>query len=544
MKAKQKKKEAAAAVTEVFSTVPLGKILAETNREHGGMGNIDVLTESIRRHGLANPPTVVETDAGFYRIVAGRRRIAAVLSLGWQEVAVKILSGADEERLEAIALSENVNRLEMHPLDEAETFRRQLEGGKSVKDVAACYDRTPSAITHRIRLCGLTDEVKKMFREGAVTLNAASLLSSLLPADQVKFAEKYKGKKPSGWDVVEFIRRAHNCGLEHIADSECEICKNRTHNSDPGLFEEFGTLTDVCFDTACYERKWKALIASLIAGAGGKPTENILIFHYAMPVFYPKKSETIKLGGTEYSILPWNNYAVSETDKKTKANTAWSVGLDENRKVEVKRVSYKPHVPQNYSGRDDTPEEQVKSYGVDQAFGGLPEEEQKELAVKTASKYKWASEFRHEVIERLLRRIVDKRLAEGIRENTAELYLEDKFSGCDYPDTIYKQFTDGRDKEIFDAVFGGTYTKFSDFSGPPELQKMFLFLTAARLKAHDLPDIFSDDADGGEWDEEVEESLFWKFTRIGRDEYYAMVKETIAEVITEAAESTEAAYVS
>jgi hypothetical protein len=96
MKAKQKKKEAASAVTEVFSTVPLDKILAETNREHGGMGNIDVLTESIRRHGLANPPTVVETGTGFYRIVAGRRRIAAVLSLGWKEITVKILSGADE----------------------------------------------------------------------------------------------------------------------------------------------------------------------------------------------------------------------------------------------------------------------------------------------------------------------------------------------------------------------------------------------------------------------------------------------------------------
>jgi hypothetical protein len=95
---------------ETFISVPVGKIISESNRKHGGMGNIDVLAESIKVEGLISPPTVVDCGDGTYRIVAGRRRIEAVRQLKWKEVMVRVVAEADADRLESIGLSENVNR--------------------------------------------------------------------------------------------------------------------------------------------------------------------------------------------------------------------------------------------------------------------------------------------------------------------------------------------------------------------------------------------------------------------------------------------------
>jgi hypothetical protein len=70
---------------ETFTRIPVGKIVSESNRKHGGMGNIDILAESIKTEGLINPPTVADCGDGTYRIVTGRRRIEAVRQLKWKE---------------------------------------------------------------------------------------------------------------------------------------------------------------------------------------------------------------------------------------------------------------------------------------------------------------------------------------------------------------------------------------------------------------------------------------------------------------------------
>ena len=127
---------------ETFTGIPVGKIVSESNRKHGGMGNIEVLAESIKADGLINPPTVVAGEDGTYRVIAGRRRVEAVRHLKWKEVQAHVIEEADADRLEAIGLAENVNRQETHPLDEAETFKKLLEKGVAAEDIAAYYDRT------------------------------------------------------------------------------------------------------------------------------------------------------------------------------------------------------------------------------------------------------------------------------------------------------------------------------------------------------------------------------------------------------------------
>lgn len=171
--------------------ITVENIVSVSDRKHGGAGNIDSLAESIGKHGLIQPVVVKYTGKSSYRLVAGRRRFEAVKQLGWDTIPAIILpQTTKDEDAEAIALAENVNRLDMHPLDEAVHFRNLQDAGMSVKEIAKYYDRSIAGIYHRIRLTDLIDDLKSLFRDGKITLTTASVLSGLSPNIRNGFAKR------------------------------------------------------------------------------------------------------------------------------------------------------------------------------------------------------------------------------------------------------------------------------------------------------------------------------------------------------------------
>ena len=521
---------------ETFTSIPVGKIVLESNRKHGGMGNIEVLAESIKAEGLINPPTAVANEDGAYRIVAGRRRIAAVRQLGWEEVPARVIDEADADRLESIGLAENVNRQEMHPLDEAETFKKLMDRGTAVEDIAAYYDRTAAGIHHRVRLCGLIDGVKEMFRDGKINLSGAALIAGLPAEDQEKFHKKYGEKGANHWDISEFIRKAQRLTLEHIADAECGTCGNRTHNTAPGLFDEYQGLKDVCFDGECYAGKWKKLIAELIAGQPGDTGKKIIL-DQDIPKFLPKNTETVTIAGEEFTLLAHNKHTWSETSRKSKKDTAWLVSIPYGSyKVTVSRAVYKEYKQPGYGSYSSAPADPVKEYLIGQV-PEIREEDRKAVAEKVKAAAASPYRFREEVKQRVLRAVIGKRLREESRENMAAIYLADKFSGPDEnieetEDETILDFTDEDDREIFETVFGPEgIVKISDVPEEPLSEKLFLFLTAASLGTNQVPGL--DDSEE-EW-RDTEKDLFWKFAQMERDEYLRLYRDILAETVKEAA---------
>lgn len=191
----------------------MGDILSVSNRKHGGMGDINLLAESIRELGLIEPLVVIRRDGEPpYRIVAGRRRLEAVKTPGRERAPVVILPEDTTEETEGeIALAENVNRLDTHPLDEAATFKRLFDAGKSVEELAMYYSRSVSGIYHRIRLNNLIDEIKDMFKGGRINITGASALAGLTPARQKEFLEKMpKERDIQPYYIMDFIRSVQN----------------------------------------------------------------------------------------------------------------------------------------------------------------------------------------------------------------------------------------------------------------------------------------------------------------------------------------------
>jgi ParB/RepB/Spo0J family partition protein len=521
----QKRKE------ETFVSIPVGKIVSVSNREHGGMGNIAILAESIKAEGLISPPTVVDCGDGTYRIIAGRRRIEAVRQLKWKEVTARVIDEADADRLESIGLAENVNRQEMSPLDEAELFKRLLDKGTNIKDIAAYYDRSVSGIHHRVRLCDLREELKAMFREGRIALSGAVLLASLPAEDQEKFSKKYGDKSSvSNCEISDFISRAQRFVIAWIADKQCEKCKNRTRNTEPGLFEDIGGLKDVCFDQDCYAGKWKKFIEGLIAKEDILRTENNIILGQAIPNFLPRKTETVTLGEVEYTLLPRQKYNVMETSKKAKKNTAWLITAPYgSTEAKMERVEYAVCERQGYGSYSAPPSDPIKDFLIDEV-SDVAIEDQQAVAEKVKEKYQNYWNLINEVKETLLNTIIAKRIKEENRENLAAVFLIAHRSGEDAEGKWHEIDPDYAD--VFKAIFGtdsvaALFAGFPNDKAEPLVHKLFLFFIATGIRTHDMPGLTDDEV---KW-AEAEMTLFWKFAQVTREEYIIMYREILSAAV-------------
>jgi ParB family chromosome partitioning protein len=84
---------------------------------------LGALAESIRLHGLIQPIAVVRNDHGF-TLVAGHSRLEAHKILGRDTIRANIIE-ADDDDLAMLALIENVNRADLHPLEIAIALSRE-----------------------------------------------------------------------------------------------------------------------------------------------------------------------------------------------------------------------------------------------------------------------------------------------------------------------------------------------------------------------------------------------------------------------------------
>jgi ParB/RepB/Spo0J family partition protein len=510
--------------------IPISKIESLTDRIYGGIGDIKVLAESINAVGIIHPPAVKElTDKkGYYRIIAGRRRVEAAKSLGWKNIEVTLHpKNADEE---AIALAENVNREDMHPLDEAEKFKREVDSGKTVDEVAKLYARSISGIQQRLRLTKLLDGIKTMFRDGKINLSGAALIASLPEEDQEKFLKKFADKNSIGtWEITNFISSVQRFKIKHVADKKCEKCKTRTFISTPGLFEDYNNLEDVCFNQECYAEKWKALIGKLIAKEETKEkgkTDTKIILNRGIPNFLPPKTKAMTIGDVEYTLLPQNNYSWNEAKGKTASNTAWLVSEEwfqssGSYDVKAKRVKYETANKVNYSGSSSSKAEQndpIKTFYIDL----LPEikpEEKKDIAEKMKKKHEYAWHFFNDIEKGIMETIIDKRLHSEDKESVAALFVEENCEG--EGKTIDPDY-----QPLFDMVFG-TGFDISQIPTEPYFDKLFRVLLAISLENEGLPGLRDTEE---EW-QDTEKTIFWRFAQITREEYTEYYKKLLTEAI-------------
>lgn len=137
------------------------------------------LSASIAQFGVLQPLLVAPADNGRYMLIAGERRLRASKMAKLQEVPV-IISEYTSQQIAEIALIENLQREDLHFLEEAEGYEQLMEEFHLTQEaMAARVGKKQSTIANKLRLLRLSDRIRKILVEGGLTERHARALLKL-----------------------------------------------------------------------------------------------------------------------------------------------------------------------------------------------------------------------------------------------------------------------------------------------------------------------------------------------------------------------------
>ena len=166
----------------IDGAVPLTQIIPNRNqpRQEFNPEQMEELTASIKENGILQPLTVRELEGGNFELIAGERRLRAAKDAGLETVPVYILSvDADVEMME-YALVENIQRVDLKPLEKAEGYA--ILSGKydlSQDDIAKRVGKSRPAIANALRLLKLPPEIKSSLNSGKISTGHALAILGL-----------------------------------------------------------------------------------------------------------------------------------------------------------------------------------------------------------------------------------------------------------------------------------------------------------------------------------------------------------------------------
>lgn len=147
-------------------------------------GALDNLADSIRQHGLLQPIAVRVLGGGRYELIAGERRLRAVRMIGESHIRATLLS-IDDRDAALLTMSENLQREDLTFFEEAEGYRRLIDGLKlTQQELATRLGCQQSTIANKLRLLRLPEDVRAKLIQHNLTERHARALLKLHDEDQ------------------------------------------------------------------------------------------------------------------------------------------------------------------------------------------------------------------------------------------------------------------------------------------------------------------------------------------------------------------------
>ena len=168
------------------------------------------LADNIEKQGLLQPITVrpiadkkqfavVDGNADFhpeYEIICGERRFRAFCKLSdkWREMDCVAPKGEtydrfseisaivremnDEEAFDAM-ITENLQRKDVDPIEEAFAFGQLIQKGKTAEEIAARFGKSIRFVQDRVKLNNLIPELMLAVRDDKMSISAAMIIAKL-----------------------------------------------------------------------------------------------------------------------------------------------------------------------------------------------------------------------------------------------------------------------------------------------------------------------------------------------------------------------------
>jgi ParB family chromosome partitioning protein len=172
---------------------------------------LEELAVSVKRFGILQPIIVMPHETG-YIIVAGERRYRAAQLAGLTHVPALIRTLKELERLE-IALVENVQRVDLSPLEQARSIARlNQEFNLSLETIAKRLGKAQTTVVNSVRLLQLPEFVQRALEGREITEGHARSVLALndQPDKQKELLSSIKNHRWSVRQAEQFVQNAKN----------------------------------------------------------------------------------------------------------------------------------------------------------------------------------------------------------------------------------------------------------------------------------------------------------------------------------------------
>lgn len=267
-------------------------------------GSFDSLTASIKEHGVQQPllARAHPKKKGKYDLRAGMRRLEAAKKAGLQIVPVIVREMTDQAAMDATVI-ENLQRENLHPLEECIGIQRLLDVGRACEDIARSLGKTPQWVARRAQLTKLSEKWRRAIMKPedgsriphwpvAIYEQVAALPHKV--QDVVLKDRRYLGDpKPKlfgEWLSANYTRRLQNAPWKKDDETlvpnvgPCTKCSKRSgtqpllfDHHDPNIPDGRIGRHEVCLDPDCFATKVIAGIKIKIEEAKKEYGKDLLV---------------------------------------------------------------------------------------------------------------------------------------------------------------------------------------------------------------------------------------------------------------------------
>lgn len=248
---------------------------ADNHRKTFNDASLQELADSIREVGVLQAIAVRPRTAGGYEIIYGERRYRASLLAGAKTIKATVYNNITDDEAEDMSLSENLQREQVRPTEEAKAFKRLLEKGRyDMYSLVSRFGRSEKYIYTRLKLTELYAPIGELLDNDTITISVAEEISTYEAHIQKDVYEKHlkedSGDNWTGYTLNLFKRHFEKCYTTDLEQykfdkTECKACVHNAANYN--LFAEHNGCGH-CTNRKCLEAKNAAFVA--------KETEKLL----------------------------------------------------------------------------------------------------------------------------------------------------------------------------------------------------------------------------------------------------------------------------
>mgnify|MGYP001409770671 CR=1 FL=1 len=168
------------------------------------------LSESIKRHGLLQPVTVMQDEEDNYILVAGERRLRAHKLAGLPTIKA-IITNIEELQLREVALIENIQRDDLNIIELAYSYAQLInEHNITHEELSNRVYKSRTSITNTLRLLQLSSYVQQHLANEKISAGHAKILIGLNDEEQKLVVDSVIGQKLSVRETENLVKELKN----------------------------------------------------------------------------------------------------------------------------------------------------------------------------------------------------------------------------------------------------------------------------------------------------------------------------------------------